>query len=346
MKNNFKIKSREIVFSVVIFIFFLLLMEGGMRIFNFIKYKNKYNREMNFSTYLGWETTQNDSWKRDVKGYGEVVYTTQRSGFRIFGDIDSNKIKIFVIGDSFTQAHTVSDGKIYYDYLRNNNNNVEIFAYGGGGYGSLQEYMILDKYFDIIKPHIILWQFCQNDIINNDYDLESVSFKNNNHMTRPYYREGKIEWLYPEQSIGWFSYVVKSSHLLRFLHIRINIFKAEQYGSIEDELSVNHPLFIKAAKITSDIMGLVKKRVGDTPIVAFSVNKPRWEGNTFREICEKHGIHFIPNIPEAIEEAKQFGMIVDGLPFDGHWNDNGHSIAGKVILDYLTKNNLLKPIFE
>lgn len=345
MKNNFKINSREIIFSAVTFILFLLLLEGGMRIFHFIKYKIKYNREMNFSTYLGWETAQNDSSDHDVKGYGKIVYTTKKFGFRVFGDINSNKTKIFVIGDSFTAGHTVSDGKTYYDYLRENNNNVEIFAYGGGGYGSLQEYMILDKYFDLIKPHIILWQFCLNDIINNDYDLESTSFKNNNHMTRPYYRKGKIEWLYPEQRTGWFSYVVKSSHLLRFLHIRINIFKAEKYGSIEDELSINHPLFIKAAKITSDIMGLVRKRAGDTPIVAFSVNKPTWEGNTFREISEKYGIHFVPNIFEAVEEAKRFGMIVDGLPFDGHWNDNGHSIAGKVILDYLIKHNLLKPIF-
>lgn len=345
MKSNFKINSREIIFSAVIFILFLLLMEGGMRIIHFIKYKIKYNREMNFSTYLGWETTPNDSWNRDVKGYGEIVYSTKEFGFRAFGDINSNKIKIFVIGDSFTQGHTVSDGKTYYDYLRENNNNIELFAYGGGGYGSLQEYMILDKYYDVIKPHIILWQFCQNDIINNDYDLESASLKNNNYMTRPYYRNGKIEWLYPEQNIGWFYHVVKSSYLLRFLHIRINIFKAEKYGSIEDELSINHPLFKKAAKTTSDIMGLVRKRAGDIPIVAFSVNKPGWEGTMFREICEKYGLHFIPDIPETVEEAKQFGMIVDGSPFDGHWNDNGHSIAGKVILDYLTKNNLLKPIF-
>lgn len=345
MKDNFKINSRKIIFTAIIFIFFLLLMEGGMRLFYFVKYKLKYSNDMSFSTYLGWETTPNDARDHNIKGYGEIVYSTKKFGFRVFGDTNSNKIKLFVIGDSFTQANTVSDGKTYYDYLRENNNNIEIFAYGGGGYGSLQEYMILDKYYDLIKPDIILWQFCQNDIINNDYDLESASFQNNNHMTRPYYRDDKIEWLYPEQITGWFCQVIKSSYLLRFLHIRINIFKAKKYGSIEDELSINHPLFKKAAKTTSDIMGLVRKRVGNIPIIAFSVNKSGWEGDMFMEICEKYDMHFIPNIPESVEEAMHFGVIVDGSPFNGHWNDNGHSIAGKVILDYVTKNNLLKPIF-
>lgn len=64
-------------------------------------------------------------------------------------------------------------------------------------------------------------------------------------------------------------------------------------------------------------------------------------GNTFLEICKEHNIYYINNIPEAIEDAKQFGMVVDGTPYDAHWNDVGHSIAGKIILDYLVEKRLL-----
>ena len=49
---------------------------------------------------------------------------------------------------------------------------MEVFAYGAGGYGTLQEYLILDEVVDHIRPTMLLWQFCSNDFINNDHALE------------------------------------------------------------------------------------------------------------------------------------------------------------------------------
>ena len=55
-KSYLKVSSREIIFLTITFILFFFLMEGGLRSFYFIK--NKITpREMNFSEYLGWETT-------------------------------------------------------------------------------------------------------------------------------------------------------------------------------------------------------------------------------------------------------------------------------------------------
>jgi hypothetical protein len=278
---------------------------------------------------------------KPIKGYGEIIYSTKKYGFRSFGEINTGKKKIFMIGDSFTQGSTVSDGNTYYDSLKKNNDNIEIFAYGCGGYGSLQEYMILDKYVDIINPDLILWQFSPNDFVNNDYELESLSFKNNNHMVRPYYRKGKIEWLYPKQNHDWIYSIVQSSYLLRMLSIRLNIIKAEKKGSIEDKLSPGDAMFEKASETTSEIMGLVKKRAGRIPIIAFSVGDPKWIGNSFFDICKKHGIHYISGIPEAIKRAKNNGIIVDGTPYDGHYNSVGHTIMGKLILDYMIGEKLL-----
>ena len=34
---------------------------------------------------------------------------------------------------------------------------------GGGGYGTLQQYLLLKKYFNKINPDIIIHQFCEND---------------------------------------------------------------------------------------------------------------------------------------------------------------------------------------
>jgi len=336
MKN---VNFRQIAFAGIISVFFLLLLEGATRGFYFIKNK-AIPRERNFSEYLGWETAANISVEKRYKGYGKIKFSTTRWGFRVYENTNTLKTKIFVIGDSFTQANTVSDGDTYYDYLKNKN--TEIFAYGCGGYGSLQEYMLLNKYFDMIKPDIILWQFHANDIINNDYDLESASNRHNNHMIRPYYRNGKIEYLYPRQSYSLIYKLVRVSYFLRLFKVVLHVIKENTVNSIEDKLSGEHPLFRKSVNTTSEIMGLVKKRAGSTPIIAFSASKPDWAGNAIPDICVKNGIYYVSGIPELIKKAKNRGQAVDGSPYNSHWNSAGHSIAGKAIYNFLIKANLLK----
>ena len=113
-----------------------------------------------------------------------VPYSVRRSqkqyGFRKFGDPSSTKLKMLVIGDSFTHATAVSDDRTYHALL-SKILDVEVFAYGAGGYGTLQEY----RYVDLIKPNIVLWQFCINDFINNDNELELLSWVNNNGRSGP-----------------------------------------------------------------------------------------------------------------------------------------------------------------
>jgi hypothetical protein len=334
------IRAKEVLFSIITFFLFLLFLEGGIRFFYFVK--NKITpRERNFSNYLGWETVADYHSRYIKKGYGKINYSTKKWGFRVLGDVHTNKVKIFVIGDSYTQGLTVSDGETYFDFIKDKANNVEIFAYGGGGYGSLQEYMILDKYFDIIRPDIILWQFASNDFINNEYELECASFRNNNHMVRPYYGRGQIEWRYPTQSRGLLYKIVQSSYLLRFLDIRIKILKDKKSGSIEDRLNEYHPLLKKTITTTTEIFGLVKKRIGNIPIFAFCVDNPKWLGTALLDICRNCDLHYIPGIPEAVLKQKELGIAVDGSPFDSHWNKNGHAIAGRIIVDYFIKNKII-----
>lgn len=337
LRPRIRVNIRSVLFTVVTFVIFLITMEGGLRLFYFVMNRTNY-RNRDFSEYLGWSTIANVHWKKNYKGYGEITYSTTKYGFRTFGDPHSDKTKILILGDSFTEARTVSDGDTYYDYLAKNNDRIEIFAYGCGGYGSLQEYMILDKYFEEIEPDMILWQFYSNDLFDNEYELESSNVGYSNHMTRPFYRNGRVEWLYPVRGGTFLANLVKYSYLFRFINKRFNIVWLE-LSSYEDILSRHHPLVKKAVQTTSDIMGLVRERVGAIPIVAFPVDNQEWVGSAFEDICERQEIHYIPDIPEKIQEAQASGRTVIGS--DGHWNRTGHALAGKMILDYITKNGLL-----
>ncbi|MDA8101148.1 MAG: SGNH/GDSL hydrolase family protein [Nitrospiraceae bacterium] len=334
------LRGREILFTVIAFLFFVLLLEGGARGFAFLRDLVAPDSRSR-SEELGWDVKPDFSSKYNVRGYGEVAYTTTKYGFRRFGDPATTKTKVFVIGDSVTQAYTTTDGTAYFDVLAKLDPSLEIFAYGCGGYGSLQEYMILDKYIDVIKPDLIIWQFSDNDLINNDYDLESASFANNNHMTRPYYQDGKTVWLYPKQRSGWLYSVVQSSYLLRFLNIRLKILQAEHEGSIEDTLNADQPLAKHALAATDAIMAKVRARSGAVPIVAFFVGNMQWIGDAFETICRKHDIWYVEDLTDRVNAAKKNGEPVDGTPYDAHWNAKGHEIAGVYLFSYLEKAGLL-----
>ena len=93
---------------------------------------------------LGWRATENyrfDGIKRNFDGTEYHATVSQGSnGFRLFRNVSSGKPRIFVIGDSFTQATDVSDDKTYYAVLKRVLD-AEAFGYGVGGYGSLQEFL-------------------------------------------------------------------------------------------------------------------------------------------------------------------------------------------------------------
>jgi hypothetical protein len=117
---------------------------------------------------LGWRAT--DWYTQDLveTTAGVAIYPVHRSqgahGFRQYGNVQTREAKLLVIGDAFAQASAVSDDKTYHALLKRRLG-IEVFAYGAGGYGTLQEYMILDEVMDVIQPTVMLWQFCTNDFI-------------------------------------------------------------------------------------------------------------------------------------------------------------------------------------
>src|SRR3989338_3663705 len=136
-------RAKKIFFYVLlIFIFFIFItvsFELGLRVFYWAK-KINAKPPAKFDEYLGWQTVAKNVSFLEWPGYGKVVYSTKKYGFRVFGDPATDKFKIFVLCDSFTAADVINDGRAYYNYLAAVDPNIEIFAYGGAGYSSYQEY--------------------------------------------------------------------------------------------------------------------------------------------------------------------------------------------------------------
>ena len=341
MRWGRSLKGREIAFVAMMVAAFVILLEGGVRLSVWVR-SLIVPADRDFSVTLGWETRPHVRSERAIPGYGRVRYSTTTHGFRAFGDVASPRTKVFVVGDSITQAYTVSDGEAYFDHLARGRGDVELFVYGCGGYGTLQEYLIVDRYIDEIRPHLLLLQFSGTDIINNDHELESASTVDNNQMVRPYLVGGTIALRYPTQRRGALGFIVQHSTLLRLLNIRLGFLRGDAEASVEHRLTADDPRFRRALATTAEIMAMVKKRAGAVPMVAFSADAGRdIYGDAFRAIAASQSLTTVDGVAEALEAAQAAGRVVDAAPANTHWNRLGHAIVGEMLRDELVARGLI-----
>ena len=329
---------RQMVLSIVVTVITLALAEGGLRlVFGVRSLFEPPDREID--AVLGWRPVANLALDRDMPGFGRVHYTTTNGGFRVFGDPASTKLKVMVLGDSYTEAATVSDGETYYERFARIAPNVEIFAIGGGGYGTLQEYLQLDAWADKIRPDLVIVQMHPNDLINNSHALESRSTTDNNQMTRPYWEQGHAVARFPENaSWGPLYNLVRHSYLLRLINVNVVFLRARGVGSVEQSSNRDDADVKQATATTADLLRLMRRRAG-VPVAVFSVRPDRSSLWTVSEVSRTAGVAFIAGVGEAVDAAGAAGEKVNGLPRDAHWNGRGHEIAAGVIASWFTQGD-------
>ena len=343
MKKLFSLLKLILIQLIILFV----LLEVGTRIYRAVSVSVYNSKLLLDDDTLGWRVASNYKTEDIAPGFGKVRYTTQRDGFRVWGDAKTKKIKVFFIGDSFSQARGVGDGNCLYDAFKKQSDSIEVFAYGCGGYGSLQESLLLEKYIKEIDPDIIVWQFCLNDIKDNSYDFDAASI-GNQLRTRPYLVGGKVEQLFPKKHFGW---VFKYSKFLQLLSLKINAMgNIAAAKDFMEGRGVDDPLVQDGLAKTHEIMRRTKKIAGNKTLVAFSANSMltmgvnAWANDSIAAICKQANIPFIAGVTDSLYKHQKAGEKIDGYPPDGHWNARGHAIAGKIIYDYIKQKELLRKV--
>lgn len=255
-------------------------------------------------------------------------------GFRAWGDVKStDKRKFFIIGDSFTEAHDVSNEHTYYSVFKKElEGEVEIFAYGGAGYGSLQEFMIIDRHIDEIAPQVVILQFCSNDFTNNSFEAENDILAKNQTI-RPYLRDSKVVYRYS----AWHPYpfMLRHSRLFAFLDVQVQIFRTKYKLGFNKNLSITG---LKRDKhITSKLMAMIRERVpGETALYTFTC-RPASESrdlyDAFYEVTTDNGFIVIEGVMDKVTQAERAGEAVRAI--DGwHLNNLGNELIGKRLAQY------------
>lgn len=291
---------------------------------------------------LGWRPKPNLSVSFARDGYGEITYASTAEGFRRYGDVATARVRLLAIGDSTTQAYHIPAGRAYFDILAANEPRLEVFAVGVGGYGTFQQALMLEAHVDEISPDVVLWQFCANDLINNDWLLESQSTEHNNHMTRPYLEAGRIVLRHPDGRLGR---LARSSVLARRLLIARQSLRRRFGESIEQELDLGHPALRRSLATTREILDQAFAAAPGAVFLAFMSPLPgqyAWDTAAFEKICSTDRLHCLPGLSEAIVSAERRGLAIDGGA-DPHWNALAHELAGRAILDHLRREVLAQP---
>ena len=155
---------------------------------------------------LGWRSPSDEVVAYRRKCYGEARATYTKSGLRVWppgelGQRRPGETRICVLGDSITQAYQLSDGLPYYHrlqaLLRDDGLDVTMLGAGVGGYGTLQQILMFGGACRELAPDLVLWQFSDNDLINNSYRLERWSGRDNNFRPRPYLEDGAVQTRHP-----------------------------------------------------------------------------------------------------------------------------------------------------
>jgi hypothetical protein len=357
---------KKLIYTLIILLINLLLLiiiffigEVSLRYYYYYKYNINIFNGANESFIdkddkRGWKIAKNLKYdikaKDSTKNIYDVHVETDEYGFRSFGNLQSNKLKIFFIGDSFTETIDVSNDKTFHGIIKNTIKDVDVFAYGVSGYGSLQEFMVLDEWIDIIKPNLIIWQFYKNDFQENDYNMDIQKTLYNTGIPRPYLDlDGKITYQYPKYD-NFFCVlpepVAENIRLLKILNEYLGriiniIYKEKTVYDENAQLPNSNAQWQHSAQITKMIMQMVKRRAGTIPIYLFCIDKKQPYYDIIKDICQSVGISFIDSIPQNLDQFEKEHPYITKAADKEHLNETGNRIIAEGLLQFLKENKVI-----
>ena len=335
----------RIIKSTIFIFIFLFCVE--------IYLKNKKPTPYMHDSELGWTVkkefkhtyNEKDLYNNQYSSF----YSTNNSGARSFTQkSSSNKfnqsVRILVVGDSFTMDPYVGNNDMWYSILaskisKNTEQNVQVLAFGGGGYGSLQQLLLLQRYkedIDNFSPNIFILQFCSNDFGNNSFDIEKASFALSQYMRRPYLINNKIYYY-----DGLFAYFFQKNILTRDSRVfakSIFLYEFFMKKYFTSNSNITDDKINEAKNITQNILTKINRLYPNTESYIFSCSNNTSELNRdWKKLAKESNFIILEESSNFIDKASNLNTKIfykDG----GHLNILGNLLWGELIYEDITKN--------
>ena len=275
-------------------------------------------------------------WWRNVT----VNYTDH--GFKRWGDLNASN-KVLIIGDSYTEMRFVNNDEEWYAYLERAYPDASFFVHGTGGFGTLQEYLVLDEFVDEINPDVVIWQFYFNDFANNDFIADSNEYPMNNYGLRPYLESGVIikrypaplSWLRSRSRLAEVALQQYDAHVREKTAGQLFNFYQQRYGKDFwnhdfSNANIYEGRFPEVLDTTTTILQMGRARTNATIYLLSADNRLAWAEE---RMCASANITYIPAVYDLLLKEKRSGrnpFVID----DGHWNQHGNKVVGEFLVDY------------
>ena len=300
---------------------------------------------------LGWKMKKNFKYEfsnltKNNKKYS-TNFRTNKDGnleFILNGGYEKT-IKILIIGDSFSTDPLVSNEKFWHSVMtkkisENYKININTIISGGGGYGTLQQFLISNK-LKLLNPDIFILQFCINDFENNNLEWEKENYRFSQYFWRPYLDLQSKQIYYEKNIFKLILQPFKESRLVSVLLSRLGIL-SEKYLSNNNKY--NKEMFENSLKITKYLLQKIYQNFPLSNKIILSCKKAsNFPDTEWKKIGAEIGYFVLSENNRAIEDAinKNFDIFnIDG----GHYNELGNRIFGEAVADEIDKKKILSTI--
>ncbi|MBW7875349.1 MAG: SGNH/GDSL hydrolase family protein [Candidatus Cloacimonetes bacterium] len=258
---------------------------------------------------------------------GKPRFSTNSLGLREGGEVDGDLI--LVLGDSFTAEPGVTNQGMWFSILASELGNIDkkpyrVMAGGAGGYGTAQQLLLARRLKHLIKPKVLILQFCMNDFVNNHMEWEQYSVQRHQIHLRPYTRDGQT-FVYQK---SWAASLYRSPV---FAHWRgfylVDLLVQELQRRIYDSYfrpidTVLERRFEEESRLlTTRLLSQIRSEFLDSE--AYLLNVSSWD-----EVAIEAGFKPLKSHLLALEESAAQG---ESIHFSDkvHWNALGNQIVGR-----------------
>ena len=306
--------------------------------FSFQNYKKDNSFQIQNKEF-GWILNNSVKKKFEAKSKKKRKYminykSSDMPGFRIYEKVKKFDKTILVMGDSFTVGPYASNDQMYFSEIKKiydkNNLNYNWFVMGSAGWGTLQQYMFLEKNINHIKPDILIHQFCNNDFFNNSVKIEEKTFLRSQYIFRPFLVDGEIT--YKNDFIHKiYKFLYSNSFMFKTID---NLITNNQYQKNKSYFKKNYSKkeFNESVDITNSLIKKIKNLIGDESLY-FIVNcydRDNLINNVLNDISKDNDLYNLISPLLELKNADEKGE--DIFVFDGgHLNDLGNKIYGTAI---------------
>jgi lysophospholipase L1-like esterase len=312
--------AREILLHLSIMTAVLALAEVILRTVDLRELRDSYEPGrallFRYDSELGWAPIPNAA--AAFTGTRTIDVRNNSLGLRDLEPAGTRKPTVMFVGDSFVWGYDVKAHERFTELLRQELPAARIVNAGVPGYGTDQEYLLLERIWNAVRPDVVVLMYCTgNDRLDNSANMRNGGYY------KPYLeRAPDGAWHFAGQPPPWSRHVYfRDNTLVRHLWLA----RAAVTGLVQ----LRHPE-IDVPDPTERLVGMMRELVearGAKFLVGLQYHEAQLEA-----YLRARGIPFT-----AFDEARVY-------PADGnHWTPEGHALVAHRLMPLLAAAGIVSP---